>query len=866
VVRTTRRDDIIAATLPFSSLEPRMRLTVAAGILGIVTLTGLGLLAVARANDAVAGAAVHAQDARERLLALNGLMSALQDAETGQRGYLLTGDPRFLEPYERAAPLIPPLLERLGRSGSSARYVELEGALRRQSAELIAALGDSLDTPLPATEALAAGPGTARNPASGRVHGHALDGKARMDGVRTTVAGMRVEVEARLRDSWREFDATLAASRRTAMLSLGAAGTLALALVALLAHYASRRRRAEQAASGASALLRATIDNIMQGLVVLDRDLRVLAWNERFLELRGVPRERVYAGMPFAEVIAAGARLCAGTGDQRRTLSTPLPGIARQEQFCEEVQREDGLEIETRGQPMPDGHYVVTYSDVTPLRRSERAARDQATRLKATLDHIVDGVITINESGSIESFSAGAERMLGWRAEEVLRRDVALLMPDSFAAGHGRAIERHRRTGVNTIIGTSRELEARRKDGTIVPVEISLGEVQLDDRHLYIGVLRDLSERRRVDRLQNELLSTVSHEFRTPLTSIVGALGLLKGGAGGELAPPARRLVDLAHDNGHRLVRLVNDFLDLEKMRSGKLEFRLAPHALAPLLRQSVESLRAYADGYGVALSLALDVAHDDLRVFVDPERVEQVLANLISNAVKFSPRGGTVYVGLSRDGGAAVISVRDEGPGIPPEFRSRVFEKFAQADASDTRGRAGTGLGLSIVKSIVERLDGQVGFDSEPGKGTTFRVGLPLWHTKEAAVTRHGGGRHVLVVEDDPDVATVLGELLRSAGYDARTVGTGADALAAVGAAPVDAVLLDLHLPDRNGRTLVHEFRARFGQRRVPILILSATFGPHETQDASVLGADGCFEKPVDGPRLLESLQSLLPAPEAVA
>jgi PAS domain S-box-containing protein len=550
----------------------------------------------------------------------------------------------------------------------------------------------------------------------------------------------------------------------------------------------------------------------MQGLVVMDRRLRVLAWNERFMELRGIPRDRMRAGMPFQEVMRAGASLAVGAGDNRRTLSGPLPELVRREPFCLEVHREDGLEIETRGQPMPDGHYVVTYSDVTQLRRSERAAHDQATRLKATLDHIVDGVVTINESGSIESFSAGAERMLGWRAEEVLRRDVSLLMPGSHAAGHGRALDLHRQTGVDTIIGSSRELEARRKDGAIVPVEISLGEVQLGDRHLYIGVLRDLTERRRVDRLQNELLSTVSHEFRTPLTSIVGALGLLKGGVAGELAPQARRLVELAHDNGHRLVRLVNDFLDLEKMRSGRLEFRLAPHALAPLLRQSVEAIRAYADGYGVVL--AVELAEEDLLAFVDPERVQQVLANLISNAVKFSPRGGTVHVGLARDGGAAVISVRDEGPGIPPEFRARVFEKFAQADASDTRGRAGTGLGLSIVKSIVERLDGQVGFDSTPGKGTTFRVGLPLWHTKEATVTRHGGGRHVLVVEDDPDVALVLGELLRSAGYDARTVATGGDALGAIGAAPVDAVLLDLHLPDRNGRTLVHEFRAQFGKR----------------------------------------------------
>jgi PAS domain S-box-containing protein len=836
----------IISTLPLAQFEPRMRLVIATGVLAIAALTAFGLLAVSRANDAVERAAVDARDARERLLALGELLSALQDAETGERGYLLTGDPRFLEPYESAVPRVAPLLERLGTPAASSRYAALYADLRRQCEALLVYFADTV------ASRAAGPPGTET----------ARQGKERMDEVRATVTALHLEVERTLSNDWETFDATLAASRRTALGTLGAAMLLSLVLVGLLSRYAAARRRAEDTASGASALLRATIDNIMQGLLVLDRDLRVVAWNQRFLELRGVAPGAMVGGMPFGEIIRHGATLTREIDGQTQRLKGHLPMIEQRQPFCIEVHREDGLEIETRGQPMPDDHYVVTYSDVTQLRRSERAARDQATRLKATLDHIVDGVITINESGSIESFSAGAERMLGWRADEVLRRDVALLMDGANAAQHGRSLQRYLRTGEARIMGHTREIEARRKDGTTVAVEISLGEMRLEDRRLFIGVLRDVAERRRVDRLQNELLSTVSHEFRTPLTSIVGALGLLKGGVGGELGPQAQRLVALAHDNGHRLVRLVNDFLDLEKMRSGKVEFRLAPHALAPIVRHSVETNRAYADGYGV--QLALDGADDELLAYVDPERIEQVLANLISNAVKFSPRGATVRIALVRDGAAAMISVRDQGPGIPPEFRARIFEKFAQADASDARGRAGTGLGLSIVKSIVDRLDGQVGFDSTPGAGTTFRVGLPLWHTREATVTRHGAGRHVLVVEDDPDVATVLGELLRSAGYDARSVGTGADALAAVRAAPVDAVLLDLHLPDRNGRTLIHEFRRALAGRYVPVLILSATFGPNETQDATTLGADGCFEKPVDGPRLLEALQKLLAQPES--
>lgn len=826
--------------MALAGLEPGLRLSIGAGVLTVVVLSTLGFGAVSRASDALAEAARASRDARERMLALSDLLSAVQDAETGERGYLLTGDRRFLEPFESARPRLAPLLSTLdGGNGTSARYRTLAPQLHRQTDELVAWLASSV--------ASAGAPGTDDRQA-------AQSGKARMDALRTTVGAMRAEVERTLELSSATFQAGLARARRTALLALGAAVGLALALIAVLAWYAAARARAERAARTSSLLLRATIDNIMQGLLVLDRNLHVLLWNERFLELRGVPREAMRQGMPFDEIVRTGRPLSQTVDGDRTRIDGPLPELARREPFCLETAREDGLALETRGRPMADGHYVVTYSDVTALRRSERSATEQATRLESTLDHIVDGVITLNESGTIESYSAGAERLLGWHADEVLRRHASVLL---FNPGTGEGAPPHARPDVREMLGQVRELDARRRDGTMLAVEITVGEMWLADRRLYIAVLRDVAERRRVEQLQNELLSTVSHEFRTPLTSIVGALGLLKGGVGGELSAQTRRLIEVAHDNGHRLVRLVNDFLDLEKMRSGQVEFRFAPHALGPLVRRSVDANRAYAAGYGV--DLALSAPDEELVAYIDPERLEQVLANLISNAVKFSPRGGTVHVGLARDGGAAVLSVRDEGPGIPPEFRGRVFQKFAQADATDARGRNGTGLGLSIVKSIVERLDGQIGFDTTEGRGTTFRVGLPLWRTRAATVLHHGGGRHVLVVEDDPDVAIVIGELLRSAGYDARTVGTGADALAAVEAAPVDAVLLDLHLPDRNGRTLIAEFRRRFAARPVPILVLSATFGPHETADPGVLGADGCFEKPIDGPRLLETLRRQL-------
>jgi signal transduction histidine kinase len=243
------------------------------------------------------------------------------------------------------------------------------------------------------------------------------------------------------------------------------------------------------------------------------------------------------------------------------------------------------------------------------------------------------------------------------------------------------------------------------------------------------ALTREVQQRQRAERQKAEYLATVSHELRTPLTSIAGSLSLLSGGAVGQLPDQAKRLLTVAHANSRRLVRLINDILDVEKLESGAVEFDLQRVAVKPLIDQAIEAIGAFTDSFNVHVLVEDGAA--DAAVCADPDRLTQVMVNLLSNAVKYSPTNAQVLVAIVVHNDRVRIAVRDHGPGIPEAFKGRMFERFAQADGANARRRGGTGLGLSIVKQIVTRLGGDVGFEPAPGGGTIFHVDLPLWNEK---------------------------------------------------------------------------------------------------------------------------------------
>lgn len=821
-----------------------------AAIVALVLLAILALISVSRELRAERSSYIEVQQTRETLEQVQVVFSTVQDAETGGRGYIITGKDDFLEPYHAAERALERQLAHLDRQLVDPR-----------SRQILAELAESARRQMTFLHGVIERRRLQGEEAAADVVRHQA-GKQQMDQLRGVVAALTAREKALLGDRLQSFNARSKRTERMVQITLSAAIFLLLTAGALLLRHTQRRLLAERSAREALSLLRSTMDNVTQGIAVFNPAEQLVAWNARYIELRELDPAQVYVNMPVRELLQRGAPLSVRTAEGVQDfLKTTPPRREPGRSFDEEVSRDDGTVLQVRGRPMPSGDYIVTFTDITALKLSEIAYRDQATRLASIVDNVVDAIVTINESGSIESWSRGAAHLFGYDEEEILRRNVRVLMPDPHSSAHDGYIRRYIQTGQRRIIGQRREVEALHKDGRRIPVELSISEMRLGSRRLFVGVVRDISARLEVEQLKSGFVSTVSHELRTPLTSISGSLGLLAGGVAGALPAKATRLIEIAKLNSERLVRLINDILDLEKAESGKLDLRLESQRLKPIVQQAIDLNRAYAHTYGAVIEL--EPNGGDATVFVDRDRLTQVLTNILSNAAKFSPRGGTVHVSIATEIDSVRISVRDEGPGIAAEFQQRVFHKFAQADSSDSRAKSGTGLGLSIAKTIVERLGGGIGFDTQPGAGATFHVSLPIRH--ESAALVHGeqalkSGPSVLICEDDPDIAGILLEILRQDGMRAEAVSRARAARAALDRGRFDLALIDLHLPDADGLEFISELRARESTRALPVIVITArSRSATDASQVSALQLADWLQKPIDPRRLLSSIHSAL-------
>jgi PAS domain S-box-containing protein len=368
---------------------------------------------------------------------------------------------------------------------------------------------------------------------------------------------------------------------------------------------------------------------------------------------------------------------------------------------------------------------VVFHNMAARIEKGVELIKQSEERVRLMVKSMPVGLLIVTPEGYVETVNERTEEMVGYSESELLGKHVATI----FADGSNKEEKDFLEQLLQKASERSAELDARRKNGDSLPVEISINRLQMRDGPRLLTTMLDVTERREIERLKQEFVAMISHDLKTPLTSIVGNLALVSANAFGTLNERGKYLVETSEKQGERLINLINDLLFLEKIEAGGFELHATQTDFGDVVQQSIEAVEQTAN----ARSITIEAKRTDVDIFADGTRLVQVLVNLLGNAIKFSPDHGTVKVVVEERDDWLEVKVVDQGRGIPEAYRKSIFEKFKQVEIADALERGGTGLGLPICKLIVEKHGGTIGVTSEEGKGSTFWFRIPK---KQSAAT----------------------------------------------------------------------------------------------------------------------------------
>ncbi len=536
--------------------------------------------------------------------------------------------------------------------------------------------------------------------------------------------------------------------------------------------------------------------------------------------------------------------------------------------------------------------FMAIESDISQQKHAQKVLAEQVQHTQAILDNMVDGIITIDASGIMQSFNQAAMRIFGYTADEVLGKNVNMLMPAPHRQAHDGYLTNYQRGGIAKIIGIGREVDGQRKDGSLFPMKLAISEVIRNGQPLYVGLVSDISERKqfemqllelnqsleqrvakRTEELEhanaakNDFLSRMSHELRTPLNAILGFTQLLQLPADLPLSPQQADNVQEIRDAGAHLLELVNDILDLARIEAGKLDFDTKPVLLQPVIEQCVRQISAAAQQRSITVSLQSDCT---CYVNADVTRLRQILLNLLSNAVKYNREAGSVELDCTLQAAQTVrISVRDTGVGISADQVSRLFKPFARLDSA-YNGIAGSGIGLALARQLVECMQGSIGVSSVPGKGSCFWFELPLCKgTAEASVKPLSAPAvmntaqaqrspvTILYIEDNPANLRLVQKILtKRSNTVLLTAENGEQGLLLADSKHPQLILLDINMPGMDGFEVLRRLQANPLTSQLPVIAISANAMQGDIERGKAAGFVDYITKPLQVPAFLQSIE----------
>ena len=500
-----------------------------------------------------------------------------------------------------------------------------------------------------------------------------------------------------------------------------------------------------------------------------------------------------------------------------------------------------------------------------------QALMEQSQRLHTTIANAADGIIVIDQDGLIDTFNDAAQNMFGYQEHECLGKSITMLMAEPHASIHPEYIQTHMKTGRSNVIGAGREVDARRKDGSVFPMYLAVSKIELKDRILFSGICRDLSQDKaaehellnakalaeRANHAKSEFLASMSHELRTPLNGIIGFSQLLSYIPDEPLSENQTSYAGMITDAGQHLLSLINDILDLSRIETEGFSLSIETIDPAAAIDNCLTLIVPVAEKHNV--TFRQDAFEGPLpMVFADEMRFKQVLMNLFSNAAKYNVSGGAAVLKAEQRGEHIRFSVTDSGPGIEPKRVSELFEPFNRL-GQEAGNIEGTGIGLTITQNLIERMKGDMGVDSTLGEGSTFWFELPIsqnaarQHSEVANgfqpdLTAPDGDFRILYVEDNAHNRTLMAELLKPfTNLQYTTAESGEDGITLATDTLPDLILMDIDLPGIDGFETLTLLKQNDRTRHIPVIGISANALPRDVRKGQKADFIDYLTKPLD-------------------
>lgn len=597
--------------------------------------------------------------------------------------------------------------------------------------------------------------------------------------------------------------------------------------------------------------------------------------------------------------------------DELAQLGRSFDNMAEKRKQAEEALYNTVTQLEKTQQELTEKN-IELVETMNNMGKAKKALQESEEQTRAIVDNVVHGIIAIDNQGIIAKFNYAAEQIFKYSANEVIGKNVKILMPEPYHSEHNEYIANYMRTRKPKVIGIGREVVGKRKDDTTFPMHLAVSDIISEEKPMFVGIVMDITEQKEAEKeiqhakeqaekyakeaetaskTKSDFLASMSHEIRTPMNAILGMAELLNET---DLNKEQKKYVKSFEGAGETLLNLINDILDFSKVEAGQIDIEQIDFDLKETIESAMEIMAVSAREKGVEISAHV---HQDAPTYLigDPSRLRQILLNLIGNAIKFTPKEkknsltgqaekGEIVVNVekhveSSDMGTLLFSVSDTGIGIPEDKHKQIFERFQQADSSTTRQFGGTGLGLAISKLLVELMGGRIWVKSEVNKGSTFFFTAKFGLRKESKLTDDTletkskdtkaklavpaasedlPPLNILLVEDSKDNTMLILAFLKKTPFKVDVAKNGKVAVEKFKQRKYDLVFMDMQMPVMDGYEATRIIRKRESEDKLaptPVIALTAHALKEDEQKSIDAGCNGHITKPIKKAKLMETI-----------